>query len=89
MCVTPDWFANLRGQAVARFDGLALLVNSAGIFLAKPFTEYTAADYQALISTDDFWRSPPSWMARPRFSTTRWPTGESTPAPRWASRACR
>jgi NAD(P)-dependent dehydrogenase (short-subunit alcohol dehydrogenase family) len=39
-------------EAATRFDGLDLLVNNAGIFVAKPFTEHTAADYQALVSTN-------------------------------------
>jgi NAD(P)-dependent dehydrogenase (short-subunit alcohol dehydrogenase family) len=39
-------------QALARFDRLDLLVNNAGVFVAKPFTEHTAADYQALVSTN-------------------------------------
>jgi NAD(P)-dependent dehydrogenase (short-subunit alcohol dehydrogenase family) len=39
-------------EARARFGQLDLLVNNAGIFIAKPFTEYTAADYAALVSTN-------------------------------------
>jgi NAD(P)-dependent dehydrogenase (short-subunit alcohol dehydrogenase family) len=33
------------GQAVDRFGRVDTLVNNAGIFLAKPFTDYTAEDY--------------------------------------------
>jgi NAD(P)-dependent dehydrogenase (short-subunit alcohol dehydrogenase family) len=44
--------ARVVNEAVARFDRLDLLVNNAGIFLARPFTDYTAADYQALLSTN-------------------------------------
>ncbi len=33
------------GRAVERFGRVDTLVNNAGIFLAKPFTDYTAADY--------------------------------------------
>ena len=40
------------GQAMARFDRVDLLVNNAGIFMAKPFTEHTAADLEALVSTN-------------------------------------
>jgi NAD(P)-dependent dehydrogenase (short-subunit alcohol dehydrogenase family) len=39
-------------QALARFDRVDLLVNNAGIFMAKPFTEHTTADYEALVSTN-------------------------------------
>src|SRR5262245_3350125 len=39
-------------EAVSRFGQLDLLVNNAGIFVAKPFTEYTAADYAALVATN-------------------------------------
>ncbi|RYZ09776.1 MAG: SDR family oxidoreductase [Myxococcales bacterium] len=38
--------------AVSSFGGLDLLVNNAGIFLSKPFTEYTASDYDQLLSTN-------------------------------------
>lgn len=42
-----------RAVAAARgFGGLDLLVNNAGIFLAKPFTDYTAEDYAQLLSTN-------------------------------------
>src|SRR5262245_22540781 len=33
------------GEAVARFGRIDTLVNNAGMFIAKPFTEYTAADF--------------------------------------------
>ena len=33
--------------ALDRFGRIDTLINNAGIFLAKPFTEYTLADYQA------------------------------------------
>ncbi|MFC0540788.1 SDR family NAD(P)-dependent oxidoreductase [Kutzneria chonburiensis] len=35
-------------QALARFGRIDTLVNNAGIFVAKPFTEYTAEDYDAV-----------------------------------------
>lgn len=42
-----------RVVSVARdFGGLDLLVNNAGIFVAKPFTEYTQDDYARLLSTN-------------------------------------
>jgi len=42
-----------RAVAAARaFGGLDLLVNNAGSFVAKPFTEYTPVDYAGLLSTN-------------------------------------
>jgi len=38
--------------ALERFDGLDLVVNNAGIFRAKPFTDYTAEDLAALVATN-------------------------------------
>jgi NAD(P)-dependent dehydrogenase (short-subunit alcohol dehydrogenase family) len=39
-------------QAVARFGRVDTLVNNAGIFVAKPFTQYTAEDYAAMLGTN-------------------------------------
>jgi len=38
--------------AVQRFGGIDGLVNNAGIFIAKPFTEYTAEDFKNLVHTN-------------------------------------
>lgn len=38
--------------AVAKFGGIDGLVNNAGIFIAKPFVDYTAEDFQALVHTN-------------------------------------
>jgi NAD(P)-dependent dehydrogenase (short-subunit alcohol dehydrogenase family) len=38
--------------AVQRFGGVDLLVNNAGIFLAKPFTDYTIQDFDRLVRTN-------------------------------------
>jgi NAD(P)-dependent dehydrogenase (short-subunit alcohol dehydrogenase family) len=38
--------------AVRSFGRVDTLVNNAGIFVAKPFTDYTAEDYQALIAVN-------------------------------------
>jgi NAD(P)-dependent dehydrogenase (short-subunit alcohol dehydrogenase family) len=38
--------------ALKRFGSVDALVNNAGIFFAKPFTEYTPEDFQALLSTN-------------------------------------
>lgn len=39
-------------EAVTRFGRVDTLVNNAGIFIAKPFTDYTADDYAAMIGTN-------------------------------------
>jgi len=38
--------------AVRRFGSVDLLVNNAGIFISKPFTEYTTEDFERLVSTN-------------------------------------
>lgn len=38
--------------AVTRFGSVDALVNNAGIFFAKPFTDYTLEDFRALASTN-------------------------------------
>jgi NAD(P)-dependent dehydrogenase (short-subunit alcohol dehydrogenase family) len=38
--------------ALARFNSIDALVNNAGIFFTKPFTEYTVDDFRALVSTN-------------------------------------
>ena len=38
--------------AINNFGSLDVLVNNAGIFLAKPFTDFTAEDFDALVSTN-------------------------------------
>jgi NAD(P)-dependent dehydrogenase (short-subunit alcohol dehydrogenase family) len=39
-------------EGLARFGRIDTLINNAGIFIAKPFTQYTAEDYAALISVN-------------------------------------
>ena len=38
--------------AIKKFGSIDAVVANAGIFLAKPFTEYTADDFRALVSTN-------------------------------------
>ena len=38
--------------ATSRFGSIDAVVANAGIFIAKPFTEYTADDFRALVSTN-------------------------------------
>ncbi|HEY2048930.1 MAG TPA: SDR family oxidoreductase [Caulobacteraceae bacterium] len=39
-------------EAMARFGRIDTLINNAGIFIAKPFTQYTQADYAAIIGVN-------------------------------------
>ena len=39
-------------EGVARFGRIDTLVNNAGIFIAKPFTQYTADDFGAMIAVN-------------------------------------
>ncbi|MEV7145649.1 SDR family oxidoreductase [Streptomyces sp. NPDC093084] len=52
----PATAERVVAAAVERFGRVDTVVNNAGIFVAKPFTEYTAADYAAVtgINTDGF-----------------------------------
>jgi NAD(P)-dependent dehydrogenase (short-subunit alcohol dehydrogenase family) len=38
--------------AIAKFGSIDHVVNNAGIFVAKPFTDYTAAEFRGLVSTN-------------------------------------
>src|SRR5882762_3502306 len=38
--------------AISRFGSIDHLVNNAGIFFAKPFTEYTADDFRRFVSVN-------------------------------------
>src|SRR4026208_2450975 len=40
------------GEAIAKFGRVDTLVNNAGIFIAKPFTEYTEADFAKVFSVN-------------------------------------
>jgi NAD(P)-dependent dehydrogenase (short-subunit alcohol dehydrogenase family) len=39
-------------EAIARFGRTDTLVNNAGIFIAKPFTEFSLEDYQAIMNVN-------------------------------------
>jgi len=44
--------ARVVAAAVQRFGGVDALVNNAGIFMAKPFTDFTADDFKNLVHTN-------------------------------------
>lgn len=48
----PKTADRIMSEGVERFGRLDTLVNNAGIFIAKAFTEYTQADYDAVLSTN-------------------------------------
>jgi len=48
----PETAASLTRTAVERFGSVDLLVNNAGIFIAKPFADSTVDDYQRLVATN-------------------------------------
>ena len=48
----PATAARIVETALSRFHSIDVLVNNAGIFFTKPFTEYTAEDFQSLVSTN-------------------------------------
>jgi len=39
-------------QGLARFGRIDTLINNAGIFIGKPFTQYTGADYAAMVGVN-------------------------------------
>src|SRR5437762_14353967 len=48
----PATAARIVETALSRFKSIDVLVNNAGIFFTKPFTDYTADDFKALVSTN-------------------------------------
>jgi len=44
--------ARIVETALSRFQSIDVLVNNAGIFFTKPFTDYTAEDIKSLVSTN-------------------------------------
>ncbi len=48
----PATAASIVETALARFKSIDALVNNAGIFFTKPFTDYTVDDFQSLVSTN-------------------------------------
>jgi NAD(P)-dependent dehydrogenase (short-subunit alcohol dehydrogenase family) len=54
----PATADRIIGAALERFGRIDTLVNNAGVYMSKPFTEYTAADYATITGvnlTGFFW----------------------------------
>src|SRR6185503_5063310 len=48
----PATASKIVETALSRFKSIDVLVNNAGIFFTKPFTDYTADDFKSLVSTN-------------------------------------
>ncbi|OJZ74977.1 3-oxoacyl-ACP reductase [Mycobacterium paraffinicum] len=48
----PSTAERIVGETMSRFGRIDTLVNNAGIFLAKPFTEYTCEDFGQVMGTN-------------------------------------
>ncbi|MBX5239216.1 SDR family NAD(P)-dependent oxidoreductase [Rhizobium sp. NLR22b] len=48
----PETAAHVAKTAIDRFGSIDALVNNAGIFLAKPFVDFTMTDFRTLSSTN-------------------------------------
>jgi NAD(P)-dependent dehydrogenase (short-subunit alcohol dehydrogenase family) len=48
----PATAARIVETALSRYRSIDVLVNNAGIFFTKPFTDYTPEDFKALVSTN-------------------------------------
>src|SRR5207245_8738385 len=47
----PRTAATIVDTAVSRFGRIDVLINNAGVFIPKPFIEYTTEDFNTLVST--------------------------------------
>jgi NAD(P)-dependent dehydrogenase (short-subunit alcohol dehydrogenase family) len=68
----PQTATKIAETAVGRFGSIDALVNNAGIFFTKRFTDYTAEDFRSLVSTNlegsstsPSWQSSRCWRKRP------------------------
>jgi NAD(P)-dependent dehydrogenase (short-subunit alcohol dehydrogenase family) len=48
----PKTAERIVAEALARFGRIDTLINNAGIFIAKPFTDYTEEDFASILATN-------------------------------------
>jgi NAD(P)-dependent dehydrogenase (short-subunit alcohol dehydrogenase family) len=48
----PETAQRVVGEAVERFGRIDTLINNAGIYVGKPFTDYTVEDFNALVAVN-------------------------------------
>jgi NAD(P)-dependent dehydrogenase (short-subunit alcohol dehydrogenase family) len=48
----PDTAQRVVDEAIGRFGRIDTLINNAGIYIGKPFTDYTLEDFNALIAVN-------------------------------------
>src|SRR5260370_37682242 len=48
----PETAERILGTAAERFGRIDTLVNNAGVFIAKPFTEYSEKDFATMIAVN-------------------------------------
>jgi NAD(P)-dependent dehydrogenase (short-subunit alcohol dehydrogenase family) len=48
----PDTADRIVHEAIGRFGRIDTLVNDAGIYISKPFAEYTAEDYRSIVGVN-------------------------------------
>lgn len=49
---SPETAAKVVDAAIKNFGSIDVLVSNAGVFFTKPFTEFSTADFNALVSTN-------------------------------------
>jgi NAD(P)-dependent dehydrogenase (short-subunit alcohol dehydrogenase family) len=48
----PETAQRVVGEAVERFGRIDTLINNAGIYIGQPFTDYTLADFNAIVAVN-------------------------------------
>jgi NAD(P)-dependent dehydrogenase (short-subunit alcohol dehydrogenase family) len=81
----PATAERVVAEALGRFGRIDTLVNNAGVFVAKPFTDYTADDFTTLVGVNlaGFSTSPsaPCSTRKAAISSTSPPASSTTPTP--------
>jgi NAD(P)-dependent dehydrogenase (short-subunit alcohol dehydrogenase family) len=67
----PDTAKALFARAIDTFGQVDILINNAGIFIAKPITDYTRADVDAIVGTNLMGFFYPSQLAAEHMSARK------------------